>query len=112
MRTSRASWLGSCPGMRFTPLSVCNGAVSKTVALLKLIEREGFNVFLTGDKNMENQQRLEGRPFAVLIMSAINWPVVRPHIHKISVAVDDARPGTVKTIDCGVFIPRLKRPSG
>jgi hypothetical protein len=30
-------------------------------ALLKLIEREGFNVFLTGDKNMENQQRLGGQ---------------------------------------------------
>ncbi len=60
---------------------------TKNGALLKLIEGEGFNVFLTGDKNMENQQRLEGRPFAVLVMSAINWPVVRPHIHKISVAM-------------------------
>ena len=83
----------------------------KNGALLNLIEREGFNVFLTGDKNMQNQQRLEGRPFAVLIMSAINWPVVRPHIHKISTALDEARPGTVKTIDCGVFIARLKPAS-
>jgi hypothetical protein len=83
----------------------------KNGALLTLIESEGFHVFLTGDKNMENQQRLEGRPFAVLIMSAINWPVVRPHIDKISVALDEAQPGTVKTIDCGVFIARLKRPS-
>ena len=33
----------------------------KNGALLQLIEREGFNVSLTGDKNMENQQRLEGR---------------------------------------------------
>ena len=80
----------------------------KNGALLTLIEREGFNVFLTGDKNMENQQRLEGRPFAVLIMSAINWPVVRPHIHKIAAALDTAQPGTVKTIDCGVFVPRTK----
>jgi len=48
----------------------------KNGALLTLIERGGFHAFLTGDKNMENQQRLEGRPFAVLIMSAINWPVV------------------------------------
>jgi len=44
-------------------------------------------------------------------MSAINWPVVRPDIHKISVVLDEARPGTVETIDCGVFIARLKRPS-
>jgi hypothetical protein len=66
---------------------------------------------LTGDKNMDKQQRLEVRPFAVLIMSAINWPVVRPHIQKILVALDEAQPGTVNTIDCGVFIARLKRPS-
>lgn len=79
--------------------------------LLMLIERERFNAFLTGDKNMQNQQRLEGRPFAVLIMSAINWPVIRPHVHKISVALDDARPGTVNTIDGGMFVARPKRIS-
>lgn len=83
----------------------------KNGALLKLIELEHFHVFLTGDKNMQRQQRLEGRPFAVLILSAINWPVVRPHVHKISMALDDARPGTVITIDCGVFVPRPKHTS-
>lgn len=83
----------------------------KNGELLMLIEREGFDLFLSGDKNMGNQQRLEGRPFAVLIMSAINWPVARPHVHKISAALDEARPGTVKTIDCGVFIARSKPAS-
>lgn len=83
----------------------------KNGVLLTLIERESFDVFLTGDKNMENQQRLEGHPFAVLVMSAINWPVVRPHIHKISVALDAARPGTVNTIDCGMFVARPKPAS-
>jgi len=83
----------------------------KNGALLVLIERERFDVFLTGDKNMPNQLQLEGRPFAVLIMSAINWPVVRPHIDKISVTLDEAQPGTVKTIDCGVFFARPKRTS-
>jgi hypothetical protein len=83
----------------------------KNGELLTLIERERFNAFLTGDKNMQNQQRLEARPFAVLIMSAINWPVVRSHIHKISEALDDARPGTVKTINCGLFVPHPKRTS-
>ena len=83
----------------------------KNGALLVLIEREGFQVFLTGDKNMETQQRLEGRPFAVLVMSAINWPVVRPHVHKIAAAIDAARPGAVEMVDCGVFKPRSK-PAG
>jgi hypothetical protein len=53
-----------------TVVSMLWGGI-KNGALLQLIEREGFNVFLTGDKNMGNQQRLEGRPFAVLVMSAI-----------------------------------------
>jgi predicted nuclease of predicted toxin-antitoxin system len=78
-------------------------------AVLERMERECFDVLLTGDKNMDRQQRLERRPFAVLIMSAINWPVVKPHIEKISVALDEAQPGTVGTIDCGVFVARLKR---
>jgi predicted nuclease of predicted toxin-antitoxin system len=44
----------------------------KNGELLMLIERERSHVFLTGDKNMQDQQRLEDRPFAGLIMSAIN----------------------------------------
>jgi predicted nuclease of predicted toxin-antitoxin system len=82
----------------------------KNGQLLTLIEQEGFNIFLTGDKNMVDQQRLQGRPFAVLIMSAINWPVIRPHIDAISAAVDEAQSGTVKTIDCGTF--SRKKPTG
>lgn len=84
----------------------------KNGELLRRIEREGFEAFLTGDKNMASQQRLEGRPFAVLIMSAVNRPVVRPHIHEIAAALDAARPGTVKTIECGEFIARPKPASG
>ena len=62
-------------------------------ALLTLIERDRFEIFLTGgDKNMGKQQRLEGRPSAVLVLSAIDWPVVSPHIRKISVALDQASP--------------------
>ena len=80
----------------------------KNGALLALIEREGFEVFITGDKNMPNQQQLGGRSFAILIMSAINWPVVRPHVEKIAAAVAIAERGTVTLIDCGVFVPRSK----
>jgi len=83
----------------------------KNGALLKLIERERFEVFLTGDKNMQNQQQLVGRPFAVLIMSAVNWPVVRRHIHEIAAAVDASQPGTLTMIDCGVFVPHSKSES-
>jgi hypothetical protein len=65
----------------------------KNGALLKLIEQESFQVFLTGDKNMPSQPQLKGRPFAVLVMSAINWPVVEPHVDKIVTAIDAAEIG-------------------
>jgi predicted nuclease of predicted toxin-antitoxin system len=80
----------------------------KNGPLLALIGREGFEVFITRDKNMRSQQQLVGRTFAVLIMSAINWPVVRPHVDKIAAAVVTAQPGTVTLIDCGVFVPRSR----
>ena len=101
----------SLPGHEIhTVVSMKWGGI-KNGELLTLIERAHFQVFLTGDKNMDKQQRLEGRPFAVLIISAINWPVVRPHINRISAAFDEALPGTVKMIDCGVFISRVNCPS-
>ena len=83
----------------------------KNGALLKLIEQERFEAFLTGDKNMPNQQQLQGRPFAVLIMSAINWPVVKPNVHKIAAAIAVAKPGTVTLMDCGAFVPHSKSAS-
>jgi hypothetical protein len=78
----------------------------KNGALLTLVERERFDILLTGDKNMQSQQKLEGRSFAVVILSAINWPVIRPHIDRISAALAGARPGTVSLVDCGVFVPK------
>lgn len=80
----------------------------KNGALLNLIEGEGFHVFVTGDKNMPNQQTLAGRPFAILILSAINWPVIQPHLQKIIGAIATAQPGTVNAVDCGVFVRRSK----
>lgn len=96
------------PGHHIRTVVSMNWGGVKNGALLALIEQEGFDVFLTGDKNMPNQQQLAGRSFAVLIMSAINWPVVRPHVEKIAAAVSTAQPGTITLIDCGLFVPRSK----
>lgn len=85
----------------------------KNGKLLGLIEREEFQVFLTGDKSMENEQQLSGRAFAVRILSTVNWPLMRPHLAVIAQAVDFAQPGTARVIECGKFLPkRSKRPSG
>ncbi len=83
---------------------------TKNGKLLKEIELAEFEVFLTNDKNMEAEQQLLRRPFAILILSACNLPVLLPHIETIKRAVDGAMPGTVVQVNCGTF-RRVRRGS-
>lgn len=81
---------------------------TKNGNLLKVIEDRGFEVFITNDKNMEAEQQLQRRPFAILILSACNLPVILPHIETIKAAVDQAVPGSVVAVACGKFRPSAK----
>lgn len=90
-----------------TVLSMEWGGI-KNGELLALIEREGFEVFITGDKNMPHRQQLKDRSFAILILSAINWPVVKPYVEKIASTVTIVEPGAVTLVDCSQFVPRSK----
>lgn len=78
----------------------------KNGKLLAMVQEEKFEVFITGDKNMPNQQVMHGRPFAVLVLSTISWPLMKQHLSAIATILDQAVPGTVFTVDCGVFTPR------
>ena len=62
--------------------------------LLNAAEKEGFNVFITADKKMENQQNLAKRAFGTIILSNGDWYLVRPHTAILSKAVQNAKPGT------------------
>ena len=84
----------------------------KNGKLLALIEEAGFNVFITGDKNMQHQQEgLDRRPFGVLLLSTIHWPSIKPHVETIAAAVDDCEPGQLTEIECGRFVPsKFRKP--
>lgn len=78
--------------------------------LLAAIEAAGYKAMITNDKNLEAQQQLLRRPFAILVLSATNWPVIEPHVDKVAQAVHDSKPGTVVRVDCGRFAPsRFRR---
>ena len=77
----------------------------KNGALLKLIEEERYDVFVTGDKNLENQQQLLQRPFAIVVLSAVRWKTIRDHVPAISDAIEAAKRGTVTKVECGRFLP-------
>jgi hypothetical protein len=84
----------------------------KNGRLLKLTQDHRSEVFLIGDKNIATRQQLAGRPFAILIMTAVNWPIVRPHVAEISAAIDAALSGTVSIVECGQFVPSRLRKTG
>jgi predicted nuclease of predicted toxin-antitoxin system len=80
----------------------------KNGKLLKLLAAEGFEVFVTGDKNLQNQQTIEGRPFAVVVLSTIHWPVLRRHIPVVVQGMELALTGTVILVQCGSFSPKRR----
>ncbi len=82
----------------------------KNGKLLDLIERSGFEAFITNDKWMEREQQLKRPPFATLLLSTNHWPTMKPHVDNIAQAVDDCKPGTVTRVDCGRFVPSRFRP--
>jgi hypothetical protein len=81
----------------------------KNGRLLDLIEQAAFEAFLTNDKQMENEQHLTDRSFAVLVLSTNHWETLEPHVSEIVSAIDRCQPGTVSKIDCGKFVPRKFR---
>jgi hypothetical protein len=94
------------PGYSVTTVPIEGWASVKNGKLLALIEEAGFNAFITGDKNLEAQQSLQGRPFAILLLSTNHWPSIRPHVSKISEVLHTCEPGSVTKVDCGAFTPR------
>ena len=76
-------------------------------ALLAAAERDGFEVFVTGDRNIRFQQTLAGRQLALVVLGTNVWPVVRNHGEQIAQAVDQVRPGAYAEVP----IPLPPRPS-
>jgi hypothetical protein len=69
--------------------------------LLKAAEEAGFEVLVTPDKNIHNQQNLKKYKIAIVVLGNPQWPVLRHHVDRIVAVVNAARPGTY----CEVEIP-------
>jgi len=71
----------------------------KNGKLLDAAARAGFDVLITGDKTLEYEQHFPHRRTALVVLSAVNRPVIEPHLSKIVVSVDGAEPGTLTRVD-------------
>jgi alkanesulfonate monooxygenase SsuD/methylene tetrahydromethanopterin reductase-like flavin-dependent oxidoreductase (luciferase family) len=72
--------------------------------LLKAAEEAGFEVLLTSDSHLRDQQNLKFSRLAIVVLSTNRWKSVRESVASIVLAVDSAKPGLH-----WVEIPRPKR---
>lgn len=61
--------------------------------LLAAAEREGYEVFVTTDKNLRHQQNLALRSIAIVVITVGQWPRLAPHVDLVVASVDAAVPG-------------------
>jgi hypothetical protein len=66
--------------------------------LLRMAEQAGFDVFVTTDRNIRYQQKLEGRLIAIVVLSNAQWPNVKLQLDAIALAVDEATPGSYREV--------------
>ena len=68
-------------------------------ALLLAAEESGFDVLVTCDQNLRNQQNLEGRKLAILILSTNHWATLRSKAARIATAFDFIQAGKIVALD-------------
>jgi predicted nuclease of predicted toxin-antitoxin system len=83
----------------------------KNGELLKAAEDAGFDVLVTGDQALPDQQNISAIKLAIVVLSAHDWNVIKKHVGRIINAVDLARPGAITRVDVGAFL-RRRRPPG
>lgn len=60
----------------------------KNGELLGAAEQEGFDLFVTTDRNLRYQQNLASRRIAIVVLSTISWPRIRQAVVQVQAAVD------------------------
>jgi hypothetical protein len=78
----------------------------KNGELLRAAEDAGFDVFLTGDQMLAHGQNLVGRRLAIIALSAMQLPILRENLAKITAAIGSAAPGSFRLVECGTFSRR------
>ena len=71
----------------------------KNGELLTAAEADGFDVFVSTDRNIRHQQNLAGRRLALIILSKGRWKLIKAKLDTIASAVAAATPGSVTEIE-------------
>src|SRR2546425_11919728 len=52
-----------------------------------------FDLLITTDQNLRNQQNLSGRALAILVLPTTSWPELQKHVHLVASSVSSTKPG-------------------
>ncbi len=63
--------------------------------------KDGFDSLLTGDQTLACEQNLTGRRVAIVVLSSLDWHILKNHLPPIVAALDNALPGSLQEVECG-----------
>ncbi len=66
--------------------------------LLAAAEQEGFEVFVTTDRNLQDQQNLVGLRIAIVALLSTSWLRIEKAATEVKQAIDAALPGSFKEV--------------
>lgn len=69
--------------------------------LLNTAEREGFEVLVTTDGNLQHQQDLRAWSIAIVVLTTTSWPRIERDIPAVVRAVNGAAPGSYVEVSFG-----------
>jgi hypothetical protein len=75
----------------------------KNGQLLRMAEDHGLDVLLTGDTTLTFEQNTTSSHLAIIVLSAIQLPIILRHLPKVIAAIDCAEPGSIQHVACGTF---------
>jgi hypothetical protein len=75
----------------------------KNGELLTAAEADAFEVFITGDQTLFYEQNLTVRRIALVVLSSIDWHILKNNLAVIRAALDSATPGSFQEVQCGTF---------
>ena len=68
-------------------VTYCGWGGLRNGELLKTAQQAGFEVFVTGDREIEYQQNLAEFSLAVIALSDNHWPIIRQYIREITSSI-------------------------
>lgn len=61
--------------------------------LLDAAEQDGYELLITTDRNLKDQQDLSDRRLAILVLLSTSWPRIQQRIEDIQDSIEKIRPG-------------------